>query len=233
MKTEIQIFTSEVFGEIRTCQVNNQIMFVGKDVAMALGYAKSRNALAAHVGDEDKKDALIQGPLGGTQKMTIINESGLYSLILSSKLPQAKAFKRWVTSEVLPQIRRTGGYIPTHAADGSDLSAVEILHRADAIVGNTLRMLNEEAEDTLTATQVAKTFNMTTFDFNAILRDMGIQYRRDGHWNISDDLADRNLTRLRTHVSYSLKGQKKVKVYMTWTLDGVRFLNAKLGYPNF
>ena len=233
MKTEIQIFTSEVFGEIRTCQVNNQIMFVGKDVAMALGYAKSRNALAAHVDDEDKKDALIQGPLGGTQKMTIINESGLYSLILSSKLPQAKAFKRWVTSEVLPQIRRTGGYIPTHAADGRDLSAVEILHRADAIVGNTLRMLNEEAEDTLTATQVAKTFNMTTYDFNAILRDMGIQYRRDGHWNISDDLTNRNLVRMRTHVSYSLKGQKKVKVYMTWTLDGVRFLNAKLGYPNF
>ena len=229
----IQIFTSEIFGEIRTCQVNNQIMFVGKDVALALGYAKSRNALAAHVDDEDKKDALIQGPLGGTQKMTIINESGLYSLILSSKLPQAKAFKHWVTSEVLPQIRRTGGYIPTHAADGRDLSAVEILHRADAIVGNTLRILNEPAEDTLTATQVAKTFNMTTLDFNAILRDMGIQYRRDGHWNISDDLADRNLTRLRTHVSYSLKGQKKVKVYMTWTLDGVRFLNAKLGYPNF
>ena len=112
-KTNIQIFTSEVFGEIRTCQVNNQIMFVGKDVAIALGYAKSRNALATHVDKEDKKDALIQGPLGGGQKMTIINESGLYSLILSSKLPQAKAFKRWVTSEVLPQIRQTGGYIPT------------------------------------------------------------------------------------------------------------------------
>ena len=233
MKTEIQIFTSEVFGEIRTCQVNNQIMFVGKDVAMALGYAKSRNALAAHVDDEDKKDALIQGPLGGTQKMTIINESGLYSLILSSKLPQAKAFKHWVTAEVLPQIRRTGGYIPTHTADGSDLSAVEILHRADAIVGNTLRLLNEPAEDTLTATQVAKTFNMTTYDFNTILRDMGIQYRRDGHWNISDDLTNRNLVRMRTHVSYSLKGQKKIKVYMTWTLNGLRFLNSKLGYPNF
>ena len=81
-------------------------MFVGKDVAIALGYAKSRNALATHVDKEDKKDALIQGPLGGGQKMTIINESGLYSLILSSKLPQAKAFKRWVTSEVLPQIRQ-------------------------------------------------------------------------------------------------------------------------------
>ncbi len=232
METNIQIFTSEVFGEIRTCQVNNQIMFVGKDVALALGYAKPQNALAVHVDKDDKSTAPIQGPAYETH-VTLINESGLYSLILSSKLPQAKAFKRWVTSEVLPQIRRTGGYIPTHAADGSDLSAVEILHLADAIVGNTLRMLNEPAEDTLTATQVAKTFNMTTYDFNAILRDMGIQYRRDGHWNISDDLADRNLTRLRTHVSYSLKGQKKVKVYMTWTLDGVRFLNAKLGYPNF
>ena len=233
MQTEIQIFTSEVFGEIRTCQVNNQIMFVGSDVAKALGYAKSRNALAVHVDDEDKKDALIQGPLGGTQKMIVINESGLYALILSSKLPQAKAFKRWVTAEVLPQIRQTGGYIPTHDADGRNLSGKEILERADAIVGRALQLLNEPAEDTLTATQVAKTFNMTTFDFNAILRDMGIQYRRDGHWNISDDLADRNLTRLRTHVSYSLKGQKKVKTYMTWTMDGVKYLNSKLGYPNF
>ena len=234
MKTEIQIFTSEVFGEIRTCQVNNQIMFVGKDVAMALGYANTRKAVLDHVDKEDREDGVtIRDAIGRDQKATFINESGLYSLILSSKLPQAKAFKHWVTAEVLPQIRRTGGYIPTHAADGSDLSAVEILHRADAIVGNTLRMLNEPAEDTLTATQVAKTFNMTTYDFNAILRDMGIQYRRDGHWNISDDLQDRNLTRLRTHVSYSLKGVKKVKVYMTWTLDGVRFLNSKLGYPNF
>ena len=230
----IQIFTSEIFGEIRTCQVNNQIMFVGKDVAQALGYAKPENAIATHVDTEDKTTTLIQGTGSNYKsKVVIINESGLYALILSSKLPQAKAFKHWVTSEVLPQIRRTGGYIPTHTADGRDLSAEEILHRADAIVGNTLRMLNEEAEDTLTATQVAKTFNMTTLDFNAILRDMGIQYRRGGHWNISDDLADRNLTRQRTHVSYSLKGQKKVKVYMTWTLDGVRFLNAKLGYPNF
>ena len=234
MKSNIQIFTSEVFGEIRTCQVNNQIMFVGKDVATALGYAKPENAIATHVDTEDKTTTLIQGTGSNYKsKVVIINESGLYSLILSSKLPQAKAFKRWVTAEVLPQIRQTGGYIPTRDADGRHLSSEEIIDRADAIVGRTLRLLNEPAEDTLTATQVAKTFNMTVFDFNAVLRDMGIQYRRDGHWNISDDLADRNLVRLRTHVSYSLKGQKKVKVYMTWTLDGLRFLNAKLGYPNF
>ena len=232
MQSNIQKFTSEVFGEIRTCQVNNQIMFVGKDVAKALGYTNTPKAIRDHIDDDDKlTERFVLS--GQVRSVIIINESGLYSLILSSKLPQAKAFKRWVTSEVLPQIRQTGGYIPTRAADGRDLSAEEILNRADAIVGRTLRMLNEEAEDTLTATQVAKTFNMTTLDFNAILRDMGIQYRRGGHWNISDDLADRNLTRLRTHVSYSLKGVKKVKVYMTWTLDGVRFLNSKLGYPNF
>ena len=109
----------------------------------------------------------------------------------------------------------------------------EIMRLADEIIGEGLRLVNEAAEDTLTATQVAKTFNMTVYDFNAVLRDMGIQYRRGGHWNISDDLADRDLVRLRTHISYSLKGVKKIRTYMTWTLDGLRYLNAKLGYPNF
>lgn len=234
MKTKIQIFTSDNFGKIRTCQIDNQIMFVGKDVAKALGYSNTRKALQDHVEEEDKRDGVtIRDSIGRIQKAVFINESGLYSLILSSKLPQAKAFKRWVTSEVLPQIRKTGGYIPTRDASGRELSAEEILERADVIVGRTLLMLNEAAEDTLTATQVAKTFNMTVFDFNAVLQNMGIQYRRDGHWNISKDLEGRDLVRLRTHVSYSLKGEKKIRTYMTWTLNGLRFLNAKLGYPNF
>ena len=151
MKTQIQIFTSEVFGKIRTCQVNNQIMFVGKDVATALGYAKPENAIATHVDADDKTTTLIQGTGSNYKsKVVIINESGLYSLILSSKLPQAKAFKHWVTSEVLPQIRKTGGYIPTKDVDGRQLSAEEIVDRADAIIGRTLKMVNEGAEDTLT-----------------------------------------------------------------------------------
>ena len=112
-------------------------------------------------------------------------------------------------------------------------SPQKILVMADNIVGEGLRVLNEAAEDTLTATQVAKTFNMTTLDFNAVLRDMGIQYRRHGRWNLSDDLQGRGYTAERTHVSYSLKGEKKIRHYMTWTLDGLRFLNSKLGYPNF
>ena len=112
-------------------------------------------------------------------------------------------------------------------------SPKEILALADNIIGEGLRLLNEPAEDTLTATQVAKTFNMTVWDFNHVLSDMGIQYRRGGRWNISDDLQDRGYTAQRTHVSYSLKGEKKVKVYMTWTMAGLRYLNSKLGYPNF
>ena len=113
------------------------------------------------------------------------------------------------------------------------LPAPAVLAMADRIIGSALSEMNAAAEDTLTATQVAKTFNMTVWDFNAVLSDMGIQYRRYGRWNLSDDLQGRGLTEMRTHISYSLKGERKVKHYMTWTLQGLRFLNAKLGYPNF
>ena len=223
--TGIQIFTSEIFGEIRTCQVNNQIMFVGKDVATALGYAKSRNALAAHVDKEDKKDALIQGPLGGTQKMTIINESGLYSLVLSSKLPQAKAFKRWVTCEVLPQIRMTGGYIPTKDANGNMLSEEEIVERAHEIVGRTLQLLNSKSEYCMTATQVAASWGMDVLSFNNLLAGMGIQQRKGGRWQLSDELQERGLTETRSFFCYSLKGKARMKRYLVWTQEGIDFLN--------
>ena len=109
----------------------------------------------------------------------------------------------------------------------------KIIALADKNIGEGLRMLNEPAEDTLTATQVAKTFNMTVADFNHVLCDMGIQYRRHGRWNIAEELHDRDFVRLRTYVSYTLKGEKKVRTYMTWTLGGLRYLNSKLGYPNF
>ena len=137
---------------------------------------------------------------------------------------RAKLVLRWQQLELAEQERRQQLCLP---------SPQKILALADEIIGEQLQEMNEPAEDTLTATQVAKTFNMTVWDFNCILRDMGIQYRRNGHWNISDDLAGRDLVRLRTHISYSLKGEKKVKVYMKWTMSGLRYLNSKLGYPNF
>lgn len=108
---ELMIFTNPEFGNIRTIECDGAPWFVGKDVAEALGYAKPRNAIDTHV---DPDDALKQGvtdSMGRTQEMTIINESGLYALVLGSKLPTAKKFKRWVTSEVIPSIRKSGGYI--------------------------------------------------------------------------------------------------------------------------
>lgn len=107
---KIKIFENPEFGSIRTLQKDGEPWFVGKDVAAALGYSNPRKAIADHVDEEDKGVTNCY-TLGGNQNMTIINESGLYSLILSSKLPTAKKFKHWVTSEVLPSIRKTGGYI--------------------------------------------------------------------------------------------------------------------------
>ncbi|MDY4812785.1 MAG: phage antirepressor KilAC domain-containing protein [Ruminococcus sp.] len=109
-------------SQVRTLTIDNEPYFVGKDVAETLGYARARNAIATHVDDEDKKDALIQGALGGTQNMTVINESGLYSLILSSKMPNAKKFKRWVTSEVLPAIRKHGMYATDELLSNPDFA---------------------------------------------------------------------------------------------------------------
>lgn len=109
---DIRIFENEEFGKVRTIFINGEPWLVGNDIAVCLGYAKPRNAVARHVDDEDKALAPFQGGCStGIQNTVVINESGFYSLVLASKLPNAKRFKRWVTSEVLPTIRRTGGYV--------------------------------------------------------------------------------------------------------------------------
>ena len=223
---KIQIFKHKLFGEIRTLtNENGETFFVGKDVAQALGYVKPENAVAIHVDAEDKTSTLIQGSGSNYKSKTIIiNESGLYSLILSSKLSQAKAFKRWVTSEVLPQIRRTGGYIPTKDGQGHELTAEEILMKAHEIVGKTLRLLNAPNVNCLTATEVAKTWGMGVNDFNRHLCEMGIVYRRGGRLHLTKSYEGRGLAEDRVFFSYSLSGKPKSKTYLTWTPKGVEFL---------
>ena len=176
---------------------------------------------------------------GVTKKQPFYQLTKTECLYIATKFndeARAKLVLRW------QELEMAEGFATPHSAlqrrrKMSDVRCLpepkKILALADEIIGEGLRMMNEPAEDTLTATQVAKTFNMSVYDFNCVVRDMGIQYRRHGRWNISDDLVGRDLVRLRTHVSYSLKGEKKVRTYMTWTLNGLRFLNAKLGYPNF
>lgn len=109
--TDLQIFKNPEFGEIRTIEKDGEPWFVGKDVAAALGYERPTKAILDHVDDEDKDEVPIQDSIGRSQNTPIINESGLYSLVLSSKLPGAKQFKRWITSEVIPSIRKHGGYL--------------------------------------------------------------------------------------------------------------------------
>ena len=163
----------------------------------------------------------IVQPNGGTREVPCYSLTKTECLYIATKFndeARAKLVLRWEELE-MAEVR----CLP---------EPQKILALADEIIGDGLRMINESAEDTLTATQVAKTFNMTVYDFNAVLRDMGIQYRRNGRWNISEELEERDFVRFRTHVSYSLKGVKKIRTYMTWTLNGLRYLNAKLGYPN-
>ena len=227
MELNIQIFTNEQFGEIRTCQVNNQIMFVGKDVAEALGYKNANKALADHVEEDDlTKRYPIVDSMGRKQRVILINESGLYALILSSKLEQAKAFKRWVTSEVLPQIRQTGGYIPTKDKDGRQLSDEEIVERAHEIVGRTLKLMNSANEGCLTATQVARLWGMDVLSFNNLLAGMGIQQRRNGRWQLNEELQGCGLVEERSFFCFSLKGKPRMKRYLVWTPAGVDFLDT-------
>lgn len=137
---EVQLFNFESH-EVRSLLLNNEPWFVGKDVAEALGYSKARNAIATHIDSEDKKDAPIQGTLGGVQEMTVINESGLYSLVLSSKLPSAKKFKRWVTSEVLPALRKTGQY------QVKELSEQELMAKALIEAQSVLAAKDKQIEE--------------------------------------------------------------------------------------
>ena len=133
---ELKTFENAELGAVRTLLIDGEPYFVGKDVAEILGYSKARNAIAVHVDDEDKKDAPIQGDLGGTQTMTLINESGLYSLIFSSKLPTAKQFKRWVTGEVLPAIRKTGRYETEEARFYEEAQALPPITKMFAVTRN-------------------------------------------------------------------------------------------------
>lgn len=119
---ELQIFKNEEFGEIRTVQLNNETYFVGKDVAEALGYSNTRDALATHVMEEDKNTVVISDGKRGNPNQTVINESGLYALIFGSKLESAKRFKHWVTSEVLPSIRKHGVYAVDELLENPDMA---------------------------------------------------------------------------------------------------------------
>lgn len=241
MNNELINFHHEMFGDIRAIERDGEPWFVGKDVAEALGYAKPRNAIAIHVEDEDK-GALKQGTLGGAQTMTIINESGLYSLVLSSKLPQAKQFKHWVTAEVLPTIRRHGAYATAPTLERIIASPEfgiallknlqqEQLRRREA--EERVRKLKPLADytaiilacpDTVSVSQVAQDYGMSAVSFNRLLNRAHIQYSVGGQWVLYAEYKDRGLVQSYTFSYRHNDGTDGCRMYTRWTQQGRLFL---------
>lgn len=239
MKNKIVIFKHEEFGEIRTLNIDGEPWFVGKDIAVALGYSAPRNAIQAHVDNEDKTTALIQCT-GSEYKSNavIINESGLYSLILSSKLTSAKKFKRWVTSEVLPSLRKHGAYFTAETLHKtmSDPRELAKLLTTLADEQEKRRKLEEEnaflsvkanyydrilqSKNSVPVTQIAKDYGMTAIAFNRMLHDYGIQYSIRNSWVLYAEYANLGYTQSKT---YQI-GDDKAIMHTCWTQAGRIFL---------
>ena len=215
METMIQSFKSEVFGEIRTMtNEKGETFFVGKDVAEALGYGQPDKAVMRHTDEDDRMKCTVIDNIGRKQNMYVINESGLYSLILSSKLEQAKAFKRWVTSEVLPQIRMTGRY---------------------ELTSNAMKLLGEKAEycdevllsvSCFTMTQVAKELDMTVWDLTRLLMRRGIVYWQSGQYMLYADYARLGYAKTRTDWELGRDGRIRTSLRLVWTESGRRFIHG-------
>ncbi|MBO5627422.1 MAG: phage antirepressor KilAC domain-containing protein, partial [Prevotella sp.] len=220
--------------------------FMGKDVAKVLGYKNPSNALQVHVDAEDKTSYLIQVSGSNYKANTLfINESGLYSLILASKLPQAKAFKRWVTREVLPQIRKTGGYIPLKDGEGRELTDLEIMCRAMQIMKKSIEQKDQliadlqpkadyvdevlDSVDCLTMTQVAKGLGMTVHDLTTRLLQDSIIYEQSGQYMLYAPYARRGLATCRTHTHRDLFGTVRTRTYLVWTEKGKQFIHDYYG----
>lgn len=169
---ELKVFNSEEFGDVRTVTINGDPWFVGKDVAAALGFTNPRDAISTHVFDEDKGVESID-TLGGKQKMTVINESGLYALVFGSRLKSAQRFKHWVTSEVLPAIRRTGGY-QMPVPQGKELLALAVLEAQKTIEAQNTEIERMKPKAIFADAVSASTSSILIGDLAKLLRQNGV-----------------------------------------------------------
>ena len=195
----LQVFTKDEFGTIRTVQLNNETYFVGKDVAEALGYKNTRDALVAHVAEEDKNTVAISDGNRGNPNQTVINESGLYALIFGSKLESAKRFKHWVTSEILPSIRKHGIYATDNVIDNilnNPDFGIELLtklkeERAARLEAERKNAILTHVNKTYTMTEIAKELNMkSATELNKYLAEKKIQYKVNGTWVFYSDYSN-------------------------------------------
>lgn len=198
-QTKVTVFNNEEFGDVRTIMIDNEPWFVGRDVASALGYAKPLNALSTHVEKDDSLKQGITDSLGRNQETILINESGLYSLIFGSKLESAIKFKNWVTSEVLPCIRKNGIYATDNVIDNilnNPDFGIELLtklkeERAARIEAEKTNAILMHVNKTYTMTEIAKEIGLKSAnELNKILAEKKIQYKSNGTWVMYSDYSD-------------------------------------------
>lgn len=244
---ELKIFENNEFGEIRTVLgADSEPWFVGKDVAEILEYSNTRDALSRHVDNEDKADVAIHDGRQNRNQI-VINESGLYSLIFSSKMEKAKEFKRWVTSEVLPAIRRDGGYMVV----GQGESEEDILARAMIIAKKNIDKLELENKkkdqiigelkpkadyvdkilqnkSLIKISSIAKDYGMSAQEMNKLLHELRIQYKQGDQWLLYAKIQDKGYTSSETHVYEKRDGTTDVSLITKWTQKGRIFLYEEL-----
>ena len=245
---ELKIFNSPEFGQVRTVMIGGEPWFVGKDVATILGYERTADAIRAHVDDDDKGVGEIQTP-GGKQKIIIINESGLYSLVLSSKLPTAKKFKHWITSEVLPAIRKHGAYMTPGKIEEVLLNPDTLIKLAQRLKEETAARKNAELEaagykqmfnelkpkadytdrilaskGTVPITAIAKDYGMSAAAFNRLLHGYGVIYRIGKQWFLYAKYQAKGYTHSKTFDFKHSDGRPDCKMQTEWTQKGRLFL---------
>ncbi len=252
---EMQIFQNNEFGMVRTIIQDGTVYFVGKDVAEALGYSNVRDALRKHVDTEDKGVANCDTP-GGTQHMTVINESGVYSLVFCSRLPSARAFKHWVTSEVLPAIRRHGMYAIGDLLDDPDaLIQTLMAYKAERDRTRELAQINAaqqqqiaelqskatyydlvlQCKDLVSTSTIAKDYGWSATRMNRWLHEHGIQYKQGNIWLLYQQYAPMGYTSTKTFNIPDNSGVLHNRVYTYWTQKGRLFIyqmmTAEGNYP--
>ena len=237
MKNQIQIFENEDFGSIRVLNIDGLPWFVGSDVTKRLGYRNSRAAIATHVDPEDKGVANCD-TLRGKQNLTIINESGLYSLIMQSKLPNAKAFKRWITTSVLPSIRKHGLYISDDVLAEMEkskeytenlLSVLQLERSKKATLQEHLDKITPKAvycdvvlqcDDGIQMSIIAKDYGMGAAAFNKLLHGLRVQFKMGDTWVLYKKYADKGYTVTRTyHINENMTA-----IHTYWTQRGRLFI---------
>ena len=216
----VRTFNHEMFGQVRTMTNDRgETFFVGKDVAEALGYKNTADAIIKHVDKEDRSTIAIRDSAYETRAV-VINESGLYSLVLSSKLEQAKAFKRWVTSEVLPLIRQTGTY-------SLHRKQIEALHHQIEALEPKAEYCDEvlDSVSCLTTTQIAKELSMTVSDLTRLLEHRKVMYKQSGQWMLYADYARKGYAKSRTTTRRDIEGDLHTYTRLVWTEEGRRFIH--------